>query len=303
MQPTQPPPPPASGQRSGYVAAPPTVTITRSRPWLIGLAALVVMVVLIASVSNQGVTDAILRSHFNRNDINDNVLQSFTYYGWRFGPLGGHDLGHFWLASLVFDASVLVLTLLLAAGVVRGRGAFGHVFLGVWMSVIVATQVSTYVRGAIVDPRVGIPGENSKPVEIMFSNFSANSYSLFVSLVFGFVTAIVAALVGVLTRKTQLFVQAPAPDYAGAYDMPVGAPAEAPVSREPWTAPPAPVPGPVASPSPWTAPGPSETAEQGTHETAVLPAAEEPQRDDSATTEMPRAEDGEQHTTELPREQ
>jgi hypothetical protein len=59
----------------------------------------------------------------------------------------------------------------------------------------------------------------------------------------------------------------------------------------------------VASPSPWTAPGASETAEQGSHETAELPTANEPQRDDSATTELPRAEDGEQHATELPREE
>ncbi len=264
--------------RPGYAPAPPAVSVTNARPWLIALAAMGTMLVLILAVDNTSLSDSIDRHALESNGFFSRVLVALTAFRWDLGRLSP-DPAHLYLGQLLADIAVLILVLLLVAVVTRGRGTFWQVFMATWVAVVAAGQVGTYVRSAVIDSSQLVPGENDRPTTIFFSAYSPGAVTLFASLVFGLVVALVAGVVGVRTRRTEV-VSAPAvaaPETSGG-----------PARREPWSAPPAAVPGPVSNPSPWTRDSAPDDAER----TTQLPPVEQLSRH--------AYDDGEQHTTELP---
>ena len=276
-------PAPGSGYagRPGYAPPPPAVAVTRSRPWLIALAATGTLLVLIVAVGNPTVTRKIYEHAAQSQGFGTRVLQSFTAYGWDLSP--AHDPDRLVLAGVIADVVVLALTLLLVALVTRGRGSFWQVFGATWLAVVVATMVGGYVRPLVLRSDFYAQGR-SKAEFVFFSQFSPGPGPLFAALVFGLVAALVAALIAVRTRRTEV-IEAP---IASPAPVPDDTP---PPRREAWTAPPAAVPGPMANPSPWTKDSEDRTI-----------SFDKPADDDAQQTrQLPTIGDNAQHTTAMPR--
>ena len=266
------------GARYARAADAPAVSVTNARPWPIAVAATLTMLVLILAVDNSSLSDSIDRHALESNGFFSRVLVALTAFRWDLGRLSP-DPAHLYLGQLLSDVTVLVLVLLLVAVVTRGRGSFWQVFVATWAAVIAAGQVGTYVRSAVIDSNQLLPGENDRPTTIFFSAYSPGAVTLFASLAFGLVVALVAGSVGVRTRRTEV-LSAPAAPAAGA--------PETSARREPWSAPPAGAPGPATNPTPWTKDSPTDYDDR----TTQLPPVEQRGRHG--------ADDGEQHTTELP---
>jgi hypothetical protein len=292
MQPTNEQPqqsPYAGASGSSYPTSAPLTTVKSGRPWLVAIVAYVTLLVLIAAVGNQWITDAIDRHALHVRSFADNAARAATTYQWRFSPRGGKDVDHVWLANIALVVVALVLTFLLVAIVCRGKGGFGQVFVGSWLVVVVATLLATYVRTAVIDQQYFGNSGLSKANSVVFA-YSAGPSTLAAGLGVGFIVAVGAPAQGA--------------EWA---DGP---------AREPWSAPPTTVPGPIASPSPWAdgAEQPASGRDRGSAEraqhTSVLPVVDGPAHDEesaSESSEPPRGEygattqsDGEQ-TTELPR--
>jgi hypothetical protein len=310
MQPTTEEPPAGTSGWAGPTYAPPAAatTVRKGRPWLIAIVSTLTLLVLIAAIGNQWVTDKIA-DHVGGESFSDRFLSGLTTYSWRFSPRGGHDVDRLWLASVVMIAAVLVLTLLLVAAICRGNGAFGQAFLGAWAVVVVATLLAVYLRSAVVDSR-RLMGRSvgTKAESIFYSPLSPNTSHIIAALCFGFVVGLVAGLTAVLSRRTDVVAPPVPPGY--------GAPAFGP-PRDPHSA--AAVPGPIASPSPWDDAGDRDTDDRAddVQHTAAMPVVDDPSRDSTpdrsgeATTQLPRAgwqrgpepdpSSDAQHTTELPR--
>lgn len=273
--------------RPHYAPEPPAVSLTKARPWLVGLAASATMLVLIVAIGNPPVTRTILRHAFNAG-FGSRVFQSLSSFAWNFSSPS--DDMHVYLANLIADIAVLLLVLLFVAALSSGSGSFWRTFLAVWVSVIAAVTLSGYVRAAIINPMGSAP-DNNKAEEIFFSQYSTGPGQLFAALIFGVIAAIVAALVGVLTRRHQVVTA----DRPAVSPTPLAEPQPpaAAQKREPWAAPPVAVPGPVADPSPW-----STTGDYDDDHTTQLPAVNDTHDyDDGAehTRALPRVEDDRPH--------
>jgi hypothetical protein len=263
-----------------FAPAVPAATVKKGRPWLVAIVSFLTLLVLIAGLGNQWVTDAIFK-HVSGRSFIDGATRAVTTYQWRFSPRGNRDIGHIWLGSLCLVATALVLTLLIVALVCRGPGGFGQAFVGAWMAVFTATQLGTYVRAAVIDANQLIGSSaGSKANVIFFSSLSPNAAQIAAGLGFGFVVGLVAGITAVLGRHNEVISPGVPPGY--------GAPA---FGAGP------PVPGPIASPSPWSTSDEASNTQTGTSEpqhTAVLPSIDEPTR---ASSTQPDNE----HTTQLPR--
>lgn len=196
--------------------------VTKARSWLIAGAATAAMFVIILAVGNPSVTRSIVEHNADGHGFGSRALQSFTDYGWDVTKLG-NDTGRFYLAGVLTDVAVLVLLFLLVAVLTAGRGSFLQIFFATWVSVIVATMIAGYLRPAVLDNRyLGTAGD-SKAETVFFSSFSPGALPLFVSIVFGVVVALVAAIVGVTTRRHEPITGSDAP-------------AAASPERQPWAA-------------------------------------------------------------------
>jgi hypothetical protein len=287
-----------------YAPAIPAATVKRARPWLVALASTLTLLVLILAVGNQWVTDKI-QEHIGTDSFGERFIRGLTTYSWRFSPRGGHDVDRLWLASLALVVTAIVLTLLLVAAICRGTGGFGQAFLGAWMVVVVATILAVYVRAAIVDTR-GLFGPSvagAKVDSIFYSPLSPNSSHVLAALAFGLVVGLVAGLTAVLSRTTDVVAPAvPAGYGAPAFGAPADQPGPSYYSQ--------PVPGPIASPSPWsgsddTSARDGDRAPDDEQQTKALPALDHPSAAPTSdatapTSEATPAADTE-HTTQLPR--
>jgi hypothetical protein len=269
--------------RPPYAPEPPAVSVTRARPWLVGLAATGTMLVIILALGNPPTTRALLRHSLG--GFGSRVLQSLSSFVWNFSQLD--DPQHFYRANLVFDVVVLVLVLLLVTALAVGTGSFWRTFLSSWVAVIVAVLLAGYVRAALIDPLGTVPGGGIGETTF-FSQYSPGPVLLFAAILAGVVAAVVAALVAVTTRKREV-VTAPAPFPEATRDDDTSSPTtrtteatqttpatqatqSAPAERrEPWSAPPAAgVPGPVTEPSPWS------TTDEDDRTRALPPVEDEP---------------------------
>jgi hypothetical protein len=264
----------------GYAGPVPAVAVTRSRPWLVALAATGTLFVLILAVGNPTVTRKIFQHAAQSQGFGTRALQSFTTFGWDLSP--AHDVDHLILAGVLADVAVLVVTLLLVALVTRGRGSFWQVFAASWTAVVVAVMIGAYVRPLLINSSTFAQGR-SKAEFVFFSQFSPGAGELFAGLVAGLVVALVAALVALATRRTEM-IEAHSPSAASV-------PGDAAPRREAWTAPPAPVPGRMANPSPWTGESDDRTM-----------SFDRPIGDDAQQTrQLPSVGDDAEHTQAMPR--
>ncbi len=298
---------------TGAWAAPnPTVpgaTVTKARPWLTAIVSFVILLILIAALGNQWVTDSIAR-HANAGTFGDHMAHSVNVYAWRFSPPSGGDVAHAWVANLANVGAVLILTLLLVPVVCRGKGGFWQSFFAAWFTVVVATLLGSYVRAAIFDQSAfpGYAGQG-KADDILFSSISPGPATAFAGLAFGLVVGLAAGITAVVSRRTEVIAAPVTPTFG------------APWTRDddpdrPWQ--PAPLPGPTASPSPWSGSDTDRTpdtssatettpTDSGGEHTAVLPAADQPaqgqgwaaQRSEQSSDDV--AGDETQATTQFPR--
>jgi hypothetical protein len=264
----------------GYAPSGSGATVTKARPWLTAIVSFVILLILIAALGNQWVTDSIAR-HANAGTFGDHMAHSVDQYAWRFSAPSGGDLGHVWVANLANIGAVLILTLLLVPVVCRGKGGFWQAFFGAWFTVVVATLLGDYARAAVVDMSK-LPGYagQGKPDQILFSSISPGAATAFVALAFGLVVGLAAAITAVTTRRTEVIAPQPVPTFGAPWTR----------DDEPdqsWQAAPAPPPGPTATPSPWSGSDTDRTpdtasaterpvaGDSGEH-TAVLPALDQP---------------------------
>src|SRR4051794_23564836 len=121
---------------------PPTAAPVRDEPlgrtWLIVLSAVLVELVVIATMCNQALTDDVLKFGARHQDeFIGQAARASQVYAWRFTSVNGKD--DLWAGQLVMIATLCVLTALLVLVVSRGAVGFGRVFLGTWTAVVAAT--------------------------------------------------------------------------------------------------------------------------------------------------------------------
>jgi hypothetical protein len=191
--------PPPSGAAAG----------PRARTGLVLVVAVITEIVFIAVFDNQWISAKIARFEFRTsNSFLAQVASSALTYSWRFTPRTG-DTQHLWLSQMMLILTVLVLSALLIASVVRGRVTFGRAFFGTWMSVIVATELATVVRGLIIGDAFNRPG-TSRLTNAVFGALGPTAQAFVAGVGLGVVTALVVAVVAAATRRTP-----PAADHGG----------------------------------------------------------------------------------------
>ena len=267
--------------RPQYAPEPPAVSLTRARPWLVGLAASATMLLLILAIGNPPVTRAIYR-HAVSDGFGSRTLQSLGYFAWDFGRLD--DGMHLGWANLVFDLVVLVLVLLLVAALASRRGSFWRTLLAVWVSVIVAVLLSGYVRAAILDPMGTAPVGGKADVDLLLPVQPGSAAALRGDALRP------ARGAGGGTRRRPHPPARGRDGRAALAELRAGAVHDDDAAATPWSAPPAAVPGPVAEPSPWS----TTDAEGEDDRTTQLPAV-------GSTGAGQQVDDGTEHTRALPR--
>ncbi len=275
---------------------PPVVSIQKSRPGLIGLAAAATMLILIGVIGNPPATRSLI-DNADLETFSGRLRASLSTFSWHLTDLG-NDFGHLFLANVLMDVAVVLLVFAFVVVVTSGSGSFWRTFLATWIAVIAASVIGGYVRSSVVDEKFADPTLHSKAEAIFFSVSSPGATLVFAGLAFGVLVGIVAGVVAIATRRNEVVT----PGRPSApYPLPAGDGSElpaqpGPTNREPWSAPPA-APGPVANPSPWST-DPSEPENQADDE-----------RDNEAdrTTQLPAVgssahtgDEGDDHTRQLP---
>ena len=294
-----------------YESPPPGPMVTRGRPWIVALVAFLTLLVLIAALGNQWVTDSI-RRHANGDTFIDHIVTAITTYQWRFSPRGGHDVARVWVSDFALIGTVLILTFLLVGTVCRGKGGFAQAFFASWMTVLAGTLIGGYVKAAVVDRSLLLRSiSHDTGNAIFFSPLSPGTSEIVGGLEFGFLVAVVAGVAAVLARRREpLSAAAPAVEPApyatpAPYPTPVPYGAQAPYAAQPQERYGEAQPGPAPVPaSPWSYDDRSDAEQQPEH-TAVLPPVEQPrgegESEAQATTQLPRTESDAEGTAEQPR--
>lgn len=280
QSPRQPQPWGAPGAVPAYGPHPGAATLSRGRPWLAALVAVLTEVVIIAAAVNQAVAKHLQNFSFDHGTSFAGLsARSVLVYRWRVSPMRGDNAGgfHEWYRELLTLALLLVLTALLVALFVRGAVTFWKALFGTWFTVVVATCIATAL-GSLVT--VYSPGSRlAKGTVAIF--FAINGTTVFAGLVLGLIVALVTALVATVTRRDAV--------------APVAAPVAAESDYVPPDAPP-PYYGDPGSGSARTAPGRDEPQWRSRPDP----------RADAATTALPHVQHAEprhpepQHTEAMP---
>lgn len=178
--------------------APAVSSARQGRTWLIVLTAFLVEIVVIAAGCNQKVADnarGFLDDPKHEFDFVGQVVRAGQTYDWR---LSGHSgpPHHLVLSQYAMLATFFVVAALLVFALARGAVTFGRAFFGVWLAVIVATELAAIVQFLVVDNN---PDHIGKPTFAVF--YGPDGYSFFAGVCLGLLTALVAALVAVATRR------------------------------------------------------------------------------------------------------
>ncbi len=190
-----PPQPPAQGGAGRSTA--------RARTGLIVLAALLTELVIIAAADNQWVSDRIGRNELRTNSVAlRSLANSWLTYTWRLSPRAGANADQLWGSQIALVLTVLVVTGLLVAAVVRGPVTFGRAFFGTWTAVIAATLLAGFVRG-LIEPFGKLQMANSSRLtRAVFGPFGINQGTVAAGFALGLVVALVAAIVAVTSRRS-----------------------------------------------------------------------------------------------------
>lgn len=188
------------------------VRVTRARSWLVALTAFLVMLIIVAAVGNPTVTHSLRQHYQNAGTFKIEMVNTATALFWHFGD-GGEYPYRSGTAGVFRNLAVLVLVFLLVAAVSRGRGTFWQLLFGTWACVVVAMLLGTYVYSARIDARAAGLSTDSRGTYILFGDTTARGSTLLAGLACGLVTALIAATIGVLTRRKRLMVDAQGDEY------------------------------------------------------------------------------------------
>jgi hypothetical protein len=186
--------------------------------------------------------------------------------------------------------------------VCRGAITFFRAFFGTWTAVVFATVLASIARAAVLSSRAGqyVGPTSTKSTFTFFGPLSANAFVVVGSLIFGFVVALVVAIVAVSTRRSGSAGAVPwaepqqqpgtPPGWPTYHEQPAPSYHEAPYQEQrPYHEPSAPAPWspPAGEPPAWVPP-PSSSAPDWSRESAE-------------TVDMTRLEADQRNTTALPR--
>ncbi|MBS2964260.1 hypothetical protein KGA66_14465 [Actinocrinis puniceicyclus] len=110
-------------------------------------AAAAVPLIVTAALGNQALQGWRNSRASSANHWIADLFQPIALTGWRFTPRSGANATAHWLAPLVFDAALVVLTALLATAAAHNRGRIA-LFLGVWG----ATTLAGAAAGLLCTP-------------------------------------------------------------------------------------------------------------------------------------------------------
>lgn len=175
----------------------------RARTGLIVLAALLTELVIIAAADNQWVSDKIGRNELRTNSVAlRSLANSWLTFTWRVSPRAGANGNELWASQIALVLTVLLVTGLLVAAVVRGPVTFGRAFFGTWTAVIAATLLAGFVRG-LIEPFSKLQMANSSRLtRAVFGPFGINQGTVAAGFALGLVVALVAAIVAVTSRRS-----------------------------------------------------------------------------------------------------
>jgi hypothetical protein len=146
-------------------------------------AATAVPLVIVAALGNQALQSWRNTKSGSSNHWIADLFQPLDLAGWRFNPPSGPHATAHWLAPLVFNAALVILTALLATAAAHNRGRVA-LFFGIWGAVTLAGAGA----GLICTPFAysGVPGIAT-----------ADSYrnTLAEGMLLGFLIGVIAALV------------------------------------------------------------------------------------------------------------
>jgi len=150
------------------------------------VAAAAVPLIIVVALGNQALDSW---RETRANDSNHwiaNLFQPLALTGWRFNPGSGPHATAHWLAPLVFNLALVVLTALLAAAAAHNRGRVA-LFLGIWG----ATTLAGAAAGLICTPLAysGVPA-----IATADSYRDTLAEGLLLGFLIGFLAAIAASL-------------------------------------------------------------------------------------------------------------
>lgn len=192
MEPTDQTPPSSGAARTAPA-------VRQGRPSRILLTAVLVELIVIAAVCNQGVVHT-LTKRLNQNNYADYTrggIEAATTFGWRFAPASGQPT-HVWAAQFAAIGTLLVLTTLGVLAVSRGVVTFWRVFVAVWAVVAAVTPVSIIVRNLLIQPRT--PGPLQSRVGQSVYGYGEFGAVIVAGLALGLIVGLFAALLAVITR-------------------------------------------------------------------------------------------------------
>ncbi|HEY3867819.1 MAG TPA: hypothetical protein VGM10_05695 [Actinocrinis sp.] len=149
-----------------------------------------VVVIIIAALGNQGLAGWRDSHAASGNAWISDLFSPLNLVGWRFTQPSGHDATDHWLAPLVFNVVVVVLTWFFAANAVRGHGPLGR-FFGAWG----ATALAGGIAGIACTYLVYV-GSNELTTGLEYRQ------TLGTGLIFGFLAGVIAGLAALLLGRS-----------------------------------------------------------------------------------------------------
>jgi hypothetical protein len=222
--------------------APMPKRLYRGRPGIVVLTAVLVELVVIAGIGNQGVSKQLqdyLQNHPGVADYTRGAIQAALTFHWRFAPATGQST-HAWAAQLAAIGTLLVLSALLIWVVSRGSVTFGRLWVSAGAIIAALTPIAVMVGNVIIVPNA--PGPGQSRVGQAVYGYPAYGPVIVGGLVLGVVTGLLCGLLGVITRRSVLLPTAMATPAEGAPLNAYG------------------VPTPGYEPPPWQAPDAAPTA-------------------------------------------
>lgn len=149
-----------------------------------------VVIIIIAALGNQGVATWRADQAHSSNAWLSDLFSPLSLAGWRFTQPSGPNATDHWLAPLVFNVVVVILTWFFTANAVRGHGPLGR-FFGTWGATSLAGGIAGLACTYLV--YVGIPG---------LTTGLQYRQTLATGLTFGFLAGVLAGIAALLLGRS-----------------------------------------------------------------------------------------------------
>jgi hypothetical protein len=149
-----------------------------------------VVVIIIAALGNQGLAGWRDSHAASSNAWVSDLFSPLSLVGWRFTQPSGPDATDHWLAPLVFNVVVVVLTWFFAANAVRGHGPLGR-FFGAWGATALAGGIAGIACTYLV-----YAGSHDLATGLQYRQ------TLGIGLTFGFLVGVIAGIAALLLGRS-----------------------------------------------------------------------------------------------------